>query len=90
MDYIDSITLIYFREINWDTEEEFVNHAVIIKKELENSLNSNEPLKKMKYVLKAYKLLVGICEKIQNEKFVEFIDDQAFLENFNFKRQKLN
>jgi hypothetical protein len=90
MDYLDSITLIYFREINWKTEKEFVDQAIIIKEELEKSLNSNDPLKKMKYVLTAYNLLVQIVEKIQNEKFVEFIDDQAFLENFEFKRQKIN
>ena len=90
MDYLDSITLIYFREINWETEKEFVDQAIIIKEKLEKSLNSNDPLKKMKYVLTAYNLLVQIVEKIQNEKFVEFIDDQSFLENFEFKRQKIN
>jgi len=90
MDYLDSITLLYFREINWETEKEFTDQAIIIKEELEKSLNSNDSLKKMKHVLTAYNILVPIIEHIQNEKFVEFIDDQSFLENFEFKRQKLN
>jgi len=86
--YIDSITLIYLKSIDLENDTEYPTESKFVKKELENSLNSNDQLKKMKHILEAYKTLIFVVEQIKNEKFTEFIDDQQFLEDFNFKRQK--
>jgi len=90
MEYIDTITLHYFKEINWDYDKEVGDKVMVIKELFEKSLNSNNSIEKMKYVLDAYLQLVPIVEQIRNERVVEIIDDQSFLEKFNLKKAKLN
>ena len=90
MSYIDTITLRYFREINWDADKEVDEKVTVIRESFEKSLNSNNSIEKMKYVLDGYLKLVPIIEKIRNERVVEIIDDQLFLEKFNLKKAKLN
>ena len=88
MCHIDKSTQKYLRQINWDDHEPHISKEsyAIIKDNFEKSLNSNDQLKKIDFLLNAYKIFVPIIEKIRNEKFVDTIDDREFLTTF--KKQK--
>lgn len=88
--YIDSITVNYLSSIDFENDNEYPTEGKIIKNQLDNSLNCNDPIEKMGFILEAYRVLVNVAEDLKNEKFVEFIDDEDFLEKFNFKRKKIN
>ena len=93
MDYIDTITMKYFDEINFNNPgetDEIIEKSRHIKLTLEKSLCCEDTIQKMKFVLEAYSELVPIVENIRCEKYNEIIDDEEFLENFSFKRQKKN
>ena len=93
MDYIDTVTMKYFDEINFnepDESPEINEQSRNIKLTLEKSLCCENLIQKMKFVLDAYSELVPIVENIRCEKYNEVIDDEEFLENFSFKRQKKN
>jgi hypothetical protein len=89
---MDLTTQYYFATINFEMESyspDLLVQTRKVKELLEKSLNCNESLKKMEYILSAYSILVPIAEDINNEKFRDFIDDDHFLENFSVKRQRI-
>jgi hypothetical protein len=82
MDSIDKKTLFYLQEINWyGSEPEFLDDSMKIKEFLEESLNENEPFKRLNSVVKGYKILVDIVEDMRNEK-CEAELDPSFLDEF--------
>jgi hypothetical protein len=88
MESIDKKTQIYLREIDWyENEPDLLEESMEIKKCLDCSLNENDPIKKLHFVLKAYKILVPIVEDIRNEKCESDLDDD-FLETFEPPKKK--
>jgi hypothetical protein len=88
MEQIDKITQRYLREVNWDSDFEFIDESLEIKYNLSNSLNNNNPFKKLKYIVRAYDILVPIVEDFRKEKFVDIIEDLDFIKTF--KKRRLN
>ena len=87
METIDRKNQYYLREINWYSDTS--TNALLIKENIEASLNTTDPIIKMDIVLKAYQILIPIIENARNEKcnlHVEF----EFVEQFSTKRQKKN
>jgi len=81
MEKIDTQTQFYLSKIDWGMDSDFKLESRLIKKCLENSLNQNNPVDKLKYVLTAYEILVVIVEDLRGEK-CETILDQRFLDDF--------
>jgi hypothetical protein len=81
MEKIDTQTQFYLSKIDWGMDSDFKLESRLIKKCLENSLNQNNPVDKLKYVLTAYEILVVIVEDLRGEK-CETILDQRFLDEF--------
>jgi hypothetical protein len=77
MEQIDKVSQHYLREILW--EESLLE----IEKYLSYSLNHNNPITKLKYVIKAYELLVPVVEKIREQKCVQQIEDHEFIQTFS-------
>jgi hypothetical protein len=88
MEQIDKVTQHYLREINWDDSFEFIDESSEIKYNLTMSLNNNNPFKKLKYIIRAYDILVPIVEDFRREKFVDQIEDTDFIKTF--KKRRLN
>ena len=88
MEQIDKVTQRYLREINWNVDFEFIDESLEIKYNLSNSLNNNNPFKKLKYIIRAYDILVPIVEDFRKEKFVDVIEDLDFIKTF--KKRRLN
>ena len=88
MEQIDKVTQRYLREVNWDADFEFIDESLEIKYNLSNSLNNNNPFKKLKYIIRAYDILVPIVEDFRKEKFVDVIEDLDFIKTF--KKRRLN
>lgn len=86
MEYTDKISQTYLKNINWENETEFIAESKIIHLHFSNSLNQTNVILKMKDVLSAYGVLVPIIESIRNEKFVEIIEDEEFLQEFKRKK----
>ena len=80
MEQIDKVSQHYLREILWE------EYLLEIKKYLSDSLNYNNPITKLKYVVKAYELLVPIVEEIREQKCVQQIDDDEFIQTFKKRR----
>jgi hypothetical protein len=77
MEQIDKVSQHYLREILWE------EYLLEIKKYLSDSLNHNNPITKLKYVVKAYELLVPIVEEIREQKCVRQIEDDDFIQTFS-------
>jgi len=77
MEQIDKVSQHYLREILWE------EYLLEIKKYLSDSLNYNNPITKLKYVVKAYELLVPVVEEIREQKCVQQIDDDEFIQTFS-------
>lgn len=77
MEQIDKVSQHYLREILWE------EYLLEIKKYLSDSLNYNNPIIKLKYVVKAYELLVPVVEKIREQKCVQQIEDDEFIQTFS-------
>jgi hypothetical protein len=88
MEQIDKVTQHYLKEINWDDSFEFIDESSEIKYNLNMSLNNNNPFKKLKYIIKAYDILVPIVEDVRSEKFMDQIEDQDFIKTF--KKRRIN
>ena len=86
MEYIDKITQLYLQKVDWENQDEFSVESKNIGFHLTNSLNENDSIKKMKEILKAYSLLVPMVEDIHNERYIEIIDDEDFLQEFKKAR----
>ena len=80
MEQIDKVSQHYLREILWEES------LIPIKKYLSDSLNHNNPITKLKYVVKAYELLVPIVEEIREQKCVRQIEDDDFIQTFKKRR----
>ena len=80
MEQIDKVSQHYLREILWE------EYLLEIKKYLSDSLNHNNPIIKLKYVVKAYELLVPVVEEIREQKYVEQIEDKDFIQTFKKRR----
>jgi hypothetical protein len=77
MEQIDKVSQHYLREILWE------EYLLEIKKYLSDSLNHNNPMTKLKCVVKAYELLVPVVEEIREQKCVQQIDDDEFIQTFS-------
>lgn len=77
MEQIDKVSQHYLREILWE------EYLLEIKKYLSDSLNHNNPMTKLKYVVKAYELLVPVVEEIREQKCVQYIEDDEFIQTFS-------
>jgi Asp-tRNA(Asn)/Glu-tRNA(Gln) amidotransferase C subunit len=86
MEYIDKVTQVYLKKVDWESESEFSSKSKYIHTHLTKSLNSNDSIQKMKEILNAYSILVPIVEDIHQERFVEIIDDEDFLQEFKKAR----
>jgi len=80
MEQIDKVSQHYLREILWEES------LIPIKKYLSDSLNYNNPITKLKYVVKAYELLVPVVEEIREQKCVQYIEDDEFIQTFKKRR----
>ena len=77
MEQIDKVSQHYLREILWEES------LIPIKKYLSDSLNHNNPITKLKCVIKAYELLIPVVEKIREQKCVQQIEDDEFIQTFS-------
>ena len=91
MEIIDKQTQVYLAKIDWyKTDETFKIDSIMIRDSLEESLNQNNTIKKIKYVIDAYRILIYIVEDIRKEKYVPGPPDDSFLDEFErpYKRSK--
>ena len=74
----------------YKTDETFKIDSIMIRDSLEESLNQNNTIKKIKYVIDAYRILIYIVEDIRKEKYVPGPPDDSFLDEFErpYKRSK--
>jgi len=84
MEQIDKVSQHYLKEIIWD----FSHLYLKIKNKLIESINHNNPLIKLRYVIQAYDILVPIVEEIREQKYVEQIEDKEFIQTF--KKRRIN
>jgi len=90
MESIDRKTQYYLNQIDWyNAEPEFQKKSTEIHKLFTDSLNQNNPIIKLKSILKAYEILIPVIEDLRNEKCEHYLD-YDFLETFPRKRQKKN
>jgi hypothetical protein len=89
MNTIDNMNKKYVSEIYWEGHKYELKEAHEIKRLLDLSLEEKDPIGKMHYCLDCYKLFVSVVEDFRNETYQEKIDT-SFIEEFNFKRRKLN
>ncbi len=83
-EHIDKVNQRYLREIDWYSEDDFINIKTMEAKFfLEQTLCTFDPDIKIQYMLSAYDHLVAIAEFYRNERFVDIIDDEIFLGEFN-------
>lgn len=88
MDSIDKKTIYYLQEINWyASEPDFLEDSMKIREYFEESLNENDPIKRLNSVVKGYKILVAIVEDMRNEK-CEAELDPSFLDEFAPPRKR--
>jgi hypothetical protein len=87
MKKIDKISERYLEKINWDDSD--YKESFKIKELLEKSLLEKDSILKIKTTLWAYDLLLYIAEDCRGEHYKESIDKE-FLEEFSYKRTKLN
>jgi hypothetical protein len=81
---IDLANQRYLRDIDWYHNEYSINlKCDSVKYFLEQSLNTTDKTMKMKYILNAYSLFIEIGEHFRKDHFVDYIDDQDFLDDFN-------
>ena len=90
MKNIDNVNKKYVREICWESYKDQLNDVMEIKNLLDLSIKETDPIAKMRYCLKCYVLFVSLIEDYRDEHYKYKIDDQKFIEDFNFKRRKLN
>ena len=84
---LDKINQYYLKELNWDDNEDvFFDKTSEVKNLLETSLNMFDPYKKLEIIIKAYFIFLPIVEFFRNEKFVENITDQRFLQTFKKRK----
>ena len=91
MEIIDQQTQVYLAKIDWyKVDETFRVDSLMIRNSLEDSLNQNDTIKKIKYVIDAYRILIYIVEDIRKEKYVPGPPDDSFLDEFErpYKRNK--
>ena len=88
---IDSKTHYYLKEIDWynnpEFDEEFNLEVIEIKENLELSLNQNNPISKIKFLLKAFSVLIPIIEEFRKERIVIEVDPEF---KRNLKKRRLN
>jgi len=89
MDKIDKMNKRYVSEIYWEGHKDKLKESNEIKRLLDLSLEEKDPIGKMHYCLQCYKLFVSVVEEYRNEEYKEKIDT-SFIEEFDFKRRKLN
>ena len=80
MEQMDKVSQHYLKEILWE------KWLIPIKKNLSNSLNNNDPIVKLNYLVKAYDLLVPVVEDIREQKCVQQIEDDEFIQTFKKRR----
>jgi hypothetical protein len=78
METVDKQTQYYLQRILWDPQS---NDESVIKNLFQDSLNENDPVKKLNSIVAAYTILVPIVEKIRNEK-CEGSLESSFLDDF--------
>ena len=87
---IDKKTQYYLREIDWynnpEFDGEFHSEIIEIRENFEHSLNTNS-FEKIKFLLKAFNLLIPIIEEFRKERLVIDIDDEF---KQQLKKRKLN
>lgn len=94
MEIIDQQTLYYLNQINFDNPDPDLladTECAIIKESMERSINENDPIKKLNYIMKAYHVLVDIVEEIRGETIQRTLEP-TFLVEFQppAKRAKIN
>ena len=87
---IDSKIQYYLREIDWynnpEFEGEFHLEVMEIKENFEHSLNKSST-EKIKFLLKAFNILVPIIEEFRKERIVIEVDDEF---KQQFKKRRIN
>jgi len=82
MEQMDKVTQHYLKEILWEKS------LIPIKQYLSKSLNHNNPEIKLLYIIKAYDILVPIVEEIREQKCIQRIEDDDFIQTF--KKRRIN
>ena len=85
MEYINNKTEYYLKHIEYLDDENII--VSLLGDSLNDKLNNQE---RLKLVLAGYKLIIDLISTTIKEPFVEFIDDQKFLTDFNIKKRKRN
>jgi len=88
MEQMDKVSQYYIREIDWTRETDFRKEGAEIENYLSESINHNDPFKKLRFVINGYDILIPLVEGFREEKFVEEIEDEEFVQIF--KKRKLN
>lgn len=74
-----------FNQIDLESLHELIT---LIRKHLEDSLSTNDPIQKLENTITAYSHLVVLAEDVRGEKITEYLDPR-FIDDFNpVKRQK--
>jgi hypothetical protein len=87
---IDKQTQVYLQKIDWyESDKEFRIDSIMIRDSLESSLNQNDTVKKIKYIIDAYRILIHIVEDLRNERYDEGPPEESFLDEFErpYKRK---
>ena len=87
---IDKQTQVYLKKIDWyQSDKEFRIDSIMIRDSLESSLNQNDTVKKIKYIIDAYRILIHIVEDLRNERYDEGPPEESFLDEFErpYKRK---
>jgi hypothetical protein len=83
MEIIDQQTLYYLNQINFDNpdpELSINDECAIIKDSMEKSINENDPIKKLNFIMKAYNVLVEIVEEIRDETMERTVEPTFLIE----------
>jgi hypothetical protein len=86
---IDKKNQYYIDTLNFESDSSIQHEGKMIKCIFENSFGMENPLEKLKSILKAYSILVEIIEEIREEHYTEIVDDDEFIEETeSFKRKR--
>jgi len=88
---IDKKNNYYLNELIWDIDginDKVKDDCDYIQELFHKSLQMIDPLPKLQVIMEAYTIFIPILEDFRNEKIVEYVDDQQFLEEFQSLKKK--
>jgi hypothetical protein len=90
LDSMDKTTQRYLKVIEWECahDDDLDRSYKNIQKNLQNSLNAQNIVARMGFLVLGYSEMIPIVEDFRNEKASDQILDPEFIKNFDIKRRK--